>query len=340
VAIKNHSGKEKKMLNGRKVLKEKWILPILSLIMMLFVWGMGSGTAKDAWPEKQVDLINPFGAGGAADVQARKLAEIISKDLGQPLVVRNVTGAGGAIAYNEVHRAKPDGYTLIWYSGAINTLAARKQISFDYQAFEDIAGIGFETIAIAVNKTAPWKDFKEFIAYIKQNPGKVTVGNSGMGSVTHMVPVAMASKIGAQVVHVPFGTGLAVAALMGSKIDASSQHPAEILSQEKAGEVRVLAVSSEKRINLWPNVPTMKESGVDLVYDQWRGFAAPKGTPKMVIDKMSPIVKKAVEGKEWIDFAASVGTTPQYLNPTAFAKFVAEQDKITKEIMAAAGLAK
>ena len=328
------------MLNGRKVLKEKWILPILSLIMMLFVWGMGSGTAKDAWPEKQVDLINPFGAGGAADVQARKLAEIISKDLGQPLVVRNVTGAGGAIAYNEVHRAKPDGYTLIWYSGAINTLAARKQISFDYQAFEDIAGIGFETIAIAVNKTAPWKDFKEFIAYIKQNPGKVTVGNSGMGSVTHMVPVAMASKIGAQVVHVPFGTGLAVAALMGSKIDASSQHPAEILSQEKAGEVRVLAVSSEKRINLWPNVPTMKESGVDLVFDQWRGFAAPKGTPKMVIDKMSPIVKKAVEGKEWIDFAASVGTTPQYLNPTAFAKFVAEQDKITREIMAAAGLAK
>jgi tripartite-type tricarboxylate transporter receptor subunit TctC len=328
------------MLNGRKVLKEKWILPILSLIMMLFVWGMGSGTAKDAWPEKQVDLINPFGAGGAADVQARKLAEIISKDLGQPLVVRNVTGAGGAIAYNEAHRAKPDGYTLIWYSGAINTLAARKQISFDYQAFEDIAGIGFETIAIAVNKTAPWKDFKEFIAYIKQNPGKVTVGNSGMGSVTHMVPVAMASKIGAQVVHVPFGTGLAVAALMGSKIDASSQHPAEILSQEKAGEVRVLAVSSEKRINLWPNVPTMKESGVDLVFDQWRGFAAPKGTPKMVIDKMSPIVKKAVEGKEWIDFAASVGTTPQYLNPTAFAKFVAEQDKITKEIMAAAGLAK
>jgi tripartite-type tricarboxylate transporter receptor subunit TctC len=323
-----------------KTMEKNGLLFLLSLIMVLFVWGIGSGLTKGDWPTKQVDLVNPFGAGGAADVQARKLAEIISKDLGQPLVVRNVTGAGGAIAYNEAHRAKPDGYTLIWYSGAINTLAARKQISFDYQAFEPIAGIGFETIAIAVNKTAPWKDFKEFIAYVKQNPGKVTVGNSGMGSVTHMVPVAMASKIGAQVVHVPFGTGLAVAALMGGKIDASSQHPAEILSQVKAGEVRVLAVSSEKRINLWPNVPTMKESGVDLVFDQWRGFAAPKGTPKMVIDKMSPIVKKAIETKDWADFAASVGTTPQYLDPVAFAKFVAEQDKITKEIMAAAGLTK
>lgn len=312
----------------------------LFLMMVLFVWGIGSGTAKEDWPAKQVDLVNPFGAGGAADVQARKLADIISRDLGQPMVVRNVTGAGGAIAYNEVHRAKPDGYTLIWYSGAINTLAARKQISFDYQAFEPIAGIGFETIAIAVNKTAPWKDFKEFIAYIKQNPGKVTVGNSGIGSVTHMVPVAMAAKIGTPIVHVPFGTGLAVAALMGGKIDASSQHPAEILSQLKAGEVRVLAVSSEKRINIWPNVPTMKESGVDLVYDQWRGFAAPKGTPKMVVDKMTALVKKAVESKEWTDFTASVGTTPQYLDPEAFAKFVAGVDKITKEIMVAAGLAK
>ena len=273
-------------------------------------------------------------------MQARKLAEIISRDLGEPMVVRNVTGAGGAIAYNEVNRSKPDGHTMIWYSGAINTLAARKQISFDYHAFEPIAGIGFETIAIAVNKTAPWKDFKEFMAYIKQNPGKVTIGNSGMGSVTHMVPVAMASRMGAPVVHVPFGTGLAVAALMGGKIDASSQHPAEILSQVKAGEVRVLAVSSEKRIDLWPNVPTMKESGVDLVFDQWRGFAVPKGTPKAVIDKMSPLVKKAVESKEWDDFAASIGTTPQYLDPVTFARFVAEQDKITKEIMAAAGLTK
>jgi tripartite-type tricarboxylate transporter receptor subunit TctC len=312
----------------------------LTLLVVLLVWGVGSGLAKESWPEKQIDFINPFGAGGAADIQARKLAEIISRDLGQPLVVRNVLGAGGAIAYNEVHRAKPDGYTVIWYSGAINTLAARKQISYDYRAFDAIAGVGYETIAIAVNKTAAWKDFKEFIAYIKQNPGKVTIGNSGMGSVTHMVPVAMAAKIGAPVVHVPFGTGLAVASLMGGKIDASSQHPAEILSQVKAGEVKVLAVSSEKRIGLWPNVPTMKESGIDLVFDQWRGLAAPKGTPKAVIDKLSPLVKKAVESKEWQDFTASVGSTPQYLDPAAFSKFVVEQDKITKEIISEAGLNK
>ena len=328
------------MLKKMETIRSQWTLFFLLLTLGLFVWGIGSVAAKEDWPMKQIDFVNPWGAGGAADVQARKLAEIISRDLGQPLVVRNVTGAGGAIAYNEVHRAKADGYTLLWYSGAINTLAARKQISFDYHAFDSMAGVGLEAVTIAVNKTAPWKDFREFIAYIKQNPGKVTMGNSGIGSVTHMVPVAMAAKVGTQMVHVPFGTGLAVAALMGGKIDASSQHPAEILSQVKAGEVKVLAVSSEKRINLWPNVPTMKESGVDLVFDQWRGIAAPKGTPAMVIDKMSTIVKKAVESKEWIDFTASVGTTPQYLDPVAFGKFVAEQDKITKEIMSAAGLTK
>ncbi len=290
-------------------------------------------SAADAWPVKQVELINPFAAGAAADIQARKLAEIISRDLGQPMVVRNVLGAGGAIAYNEVNRSKPDGHTLIWYSGAINTLAARKQIAFDYNAFEPIAGVGIETVSIAVAKNAPWKDFKEFIAYCKANPGKVTMGNSGMGSVTHMVPVAMAAKAGIKIIHVPFGTGLAMAALMGGKIDSSSQHPAEVFNQVKAGEVRILAVSSEKRINIWPDVPTMKEAGVDLEFDQWRGIAAPKGTPQAVVDKLSPLVKKAVESKEWIDFASSLGSTPRYLAPAAFAKFVAAVDKETREIM-------
>jgi tripartite-type tricarboxylate transporter receptor subunit TctC len=322
------------------VKKYHWLFLSCILLAAFAVIAVVPAMAKDEWPTKQIELINPFGAGGAADVQARKLADILSKELGQPVVVKNTTGAGGAIAYNDVRRSKPDGYTMIWYSGAINTLAARKQIQFDYNAFEPIAGIGFETIAIAVNKTAPWKDYKEFIAYMKQNPGKVTIGNSGMGSVTHMVPVAMAAKAGVQIVHVPFGTGLAVAALMGGKIDASSQHPAEILSQVKAGEVRILAVSSDKRINLWPNVPTMKESGVDLVFNQWRGFAVPKGTPKIVVDKMSAAVRKAVEGKDWTDFTASVGSTPQYMDPASFAKFVAEQDKITKDIMTAAGLNK
>ena len=316
---------------------ERWMFFSAILFMGWLVFGIPGVSAKD-WPEKPVDLVNPFGAGGAADVQARKLAEMLSRYLGQPMIVRNVTGAGGAVAYNEVQKAKPDGYTMIWASGAINTLAARKQIKFDYQAFDYIAGVGFETVAIAVNKAAPWKDFREFIAHIKQNPGKVTVGNSGLGSVTHLVPLLVASKAGAPVVHVPFGTGLAVAALMGGKIDASSQHPAEILSQVKAGEVRILAVSIEKRISLWPDVPTMKESGVAVVFNQWRGFAAPRGTPKMVIDKMSAIVKKAVESKEWADFTASVGTTPQYQDPVTFAKFVAEMDKVTREIVATAGL--
>jgi tripartite-type tricarboxylate transporter receptor subunit TctC len=312
----------------------------LFLIAVLLGWGPVSASAADPWPVKQVELINPFAAGAAADIQARKLAEIISRDLGQPMVVRNVLGAGGAIAYNEVHRSKPDGHMLIWYSGAVNTLAARKQIPYDFNAFEPIAGVGIETVSIAVAKNAPWKDLKEFIAYGKANPGKITMGNSGMGSVTHMVPVAMAAKAGIQITHVPFGTGLAVAALMGGKISATSQHPAEIFNQVKAGEVRILAVSSEKRINIWPDVPTMQEAGVNLEFDQWRGIAAPKGTPQMVVEKLSPLVKKAVESKEWIDFASSLGSTPRYLTPSAFGKFVAAVDKETREIMEGAGLLK
>src|SRR5512133_2006819 len=148
------------MFGGRTIL-----LPLF-LAAALFVGGIGSAPAAD-WPARQVELINPFAAGAAADIQARKLAEIISRDLGQPMVVRNVLGAGGAIAYNEVHRSKPDGHMLIWYSGAVNTLAARKQIPYDFNAFEPIAGVGIETVSIAVSKNSPWKDLKEFIAYGK-----------------------------------------------------------------------------------------------------------------------------------------------------------------------------
>lgn len=322
------------------VFRSGLIVASLFLMALLFVSGIGPAFAADPWPVKQVELINPFGAGGAADIQARKLAELISHDLGQPMIVRNVTGAGGAIAYNEVNRAKKDGYTLIWYSGAINTLAARKQVQYDYNAFEPIAGVGIETVSIAVSKNAPWKDFKELIAYAKANPGKVTMGNSGMGSVTHMVPVALAAKAGVKITHVPFGTGLAMAALMGGKIDSSSQHPAEVFNQVKAGEVRILAISNDKRINIWPDVPTMKESGVDLEFAQWRGIAAPKGTPQAVVDKLSPLVKKAVESKEWIEFASSLGSTPRYLAPAAFGKYVAGVDRETREIMGEAGLLK
>jgi tripartite-type tricarboxylate transporter receptor subunit TctC len=328
------------MKNRCQFLRNSLIPKALFLTIALLLWGIGPAIAADAWPARHVELINPFAAGAAADIQARKLAEIISRDLGQSMVVRNVLGAGGAIAYTEVNRAKPDGHTLIWYSGAINTLAARKQIPFDHKAFEPIAGVGIETVSIAVSKAAPWKDLKEFIAHAKANPGKVTMGNSGMGSVTHMVPLALAAKAGIKIIHVPFGTGLAMAALMGGKIDSSSQHPAEVFNQVKAGEVRILAVSSEKRINIWPSVQTMKEAGVDLEFDQWRGIAAPKGTPQAVVDKLSPLVKKAVESKEWIDFASSLGSTPRYLAPAAFATFVAEVDRETREIMQDAGLLK
>lgn len=326
------------MLRNNRRMQNRTRLPAFILLTSLLAWGAVAGIAAAEWPEKHVDFVNPWGAGSAADIQARKLAEIISRELGQPLTVRNVTGAGGAIAFNEVQRAKPDGYTLLWYGSAINTLAARKQIKYDYNAFEHVAGVGFETVSIAVSKTAPWKDFREFIAHIKQNPGKVTIGNSGLGSVTHLVPTLVASKIGAPIIHVPFGTGLAVAALMGGKIDASSQLPAEILGQIRAGEVRVLAMSGEKRSSLWPDVPTMKESGVDVVYSMWRGFAAPKGTPRAIVDKMSAHVRKAVESREWIEFTASVGTTPQYFDPEAFVKLAADMDKVTREIITAAGL--
>ena len=320
--------------------KGRGVFAVVVLMLVVSILGTACAPGGEAWPTKQVTLVNPFGAGGAADVQARKYAEIMSKTLGQPMVVKNTTGAGGAPAYNEVQQATADGYTLIWYSGAINTLAATKQIPFNYTAFEPVCGIGAETVALAVKKDAPWKDFKEFIAYAKANPGKVTIGNSGSGSVTHMVPVAMAAWPRLSSPTFPSAPAWQWPRCSATRSSASSQHPAEILAQVKSGDVRILAVSSEKRIALWPDVPTMKESGVDTVYEQWRGVAAPKGTPKVAIDKLAASARPRSRARTWTDFAASVGSSPQYRDPAATATFVASMDKLTIDIMTAAGLAK
>ena len=160
----------KRSTNGKTA-----VVASLFLAAALLGWATVSAAA-DVWPEKPVELINPFAAGAAADIQARKLAELISRDLGQPMVVRNVTGAGGSIAYNEVNRSKPDGHTLIWYSGAINTLAARKQIQYDYTAFVPIAGSGSRPSASPSPRTPPGRISRSSSPTPRQNPGKVTIG--------------------------------------------------------------------------------------------------------------------------------------------------------------------
>jgi tripartite-type tricarboxylate transporter receptor subunit TctC len=269
----------------------------------------------------------PFGAGGAADVAARKLGAMVEKDLGQPIAIVNVTGAGGAVAYTRVKNAKPDGYQLLWSSQAIATLPTQGNIDYDYKAFDHVAMVGAETVTLAVSAQSPWKTLKEFLDEGKTRAAAnkpMNVGNSGVGSYTHFSAVAISDKAGVPFQNIAFGTGLAVTNLLGGHIDASVQHPAEILSQWKGNAVRMLTVSSDKRIDAFKDVPTLKEQGIDLELIQFRAVSVPKGTPQPIIDKLEAAFIKAAKSQEWIDYSASVGSQPTTMDSKTLTQYMAK----------------
>jgi tripartite-type tricarboxylate transporter receptor subunit TctC len=292
------------------------------------------------FPTKPIEMTVLFGAGSGADLLARKLAEIAGKVLEQPILVVNRTGAGGAIGYNYLRGQAPDGYSIGWNSNSISTAYHAGNMNFDYTAFSGVAELTTEPVSLAVKSDAPWKDVGEFIAHAKKNPGRVRIGNSGRGSFTHLTGVALENKTGAKFTHVPFGQALAVAAVLGEKIEASIQLPAEIVSQVRGKQVRILAVTGDSRLPSQPDIPTFKEAGIDLTLSLWRGIAVPKGTPEPVIARLEAAFKAASESPEFRGFATQMGASIEFRGAKAFDQFMAAQDKELAELMDQIGMKK
>src|ERR1700731_4734332 len=228
---------------------------------------------------KPVEMTVMFGAGSAADVTARYLADGMAKLLGVPVPVVNRTGGAGAIGYSHVSKQKPDGHSIIWNSNSISSTYHSGVLPFDCTAFDPVARVSLETPAIAVRADAPWKSLRELIAHAQSNPGKVRIGNSGTGSHTHFSAAALFTSSGAKVIEVPFGEGQAIANLLGSRIEGVVQLPAALVPHVRNGDLRVLAVLGSARDPVFQDVPTAAELGYDVRLDMWRGIAVPKGTP-------------------------------------------------------------
>jgi len=293
-----------------------------------------------AFPDKPIELTVLFGAGSAADLLARKLADLAGRDLGQPVAVVNRTGAGGALGYTYVKSQLADGYALVWNSNSISTAYHAGNMKLDYSAFAGVAALTSEPVSLAVKADAPWKDVRELLAYAKPHPGQVRVGNSGRGSFTHLVAVALENRAGVKLTHVPFGRELAVTTVLGDKIEASVQLPAEIMAQITGRQVRVLAVSGDKRLASLPDVPTLKESGVDLTMTLWRGVAVPKGTPPAVIARLERAFTQAAQNAEFRDFATRMGAVVDVRSATDFDAFIARDDREIAALMEQIGLRK
>jgi tripartite-type tricarboxylate transporter receptor subunit TctC len=306
------------------------ILFVLSLIAAIPIH------AAD-FPTKEVQIIIPWAAGGATDLIFRALAATTGRYLGKAVVVVNRPGGAGAVGYTEAAQAKPDGYMLASAITPLTILPHQVTTAFTYKSFDPVINVVSDPGMFLVRSDAPWKSLKEFLDYAKKNPGMITVGNSGAGGGVHLIALAFEKAAGVKFNHIPFaGGGPSVTALLGGHINAVTVSPPEGIEHVKAGKLKIIALFAEKRFELFPDVPTVKEQGIDFVMGQWRGLAAPKGTPPDVIKKLHDAFKSGMDDPVFIKNAKDMVVNLSHLGPEAFGKLMARDDefygKLVKEI--------
>lgn len=294
---------------------------VISVIMTL-VGGIQAFGAE--FPTKEIQIIVPWAAGGATDLIFRALATPASKEFGKAVVIVNKPGGGGAVGYTEGAQAKPDGYVLTAAVTPLTILPHQVSTAFTYKSFEPILNVVSDPSMFLVRADAPWKSLQEFIEFAKKNPEMITVGNSGAGGGVHLVAVAFEKKLGVKFNHIPFsGGGPSVTALLGGHVNAVSVSPPEGINHVQAGKLKIMALFAEKRLEMFPNVPTVKEQGIDFVMGMWRGLVAPKGTPPEVIKRLHDGFKKAMEDPGFVKNAKDMAVNLDYKGPEEFGKLMA-----------------
>ncbi|AWK89374.1 Bug family tripartite tricarboxylate transporter substrate binding protein [Azospirillum thermophilum] len=302
---------------------------------------MTAGALAADYPTKPIELVVPYAAGGGTDLVARAFADAAKKHLPQPIGVVNKTGGAGAVGFSEIMAARPDGYKIGVGTVEITMLPHMGVARFSVDDFTPIARLNAEPSAITVNIDSPWKSYDDFITYAKANPGKLRIGNSGTGAIWHLAAEALEEKTGTQFNHIPYdGANPAVTALLGNHIEAVTVSPAEVVNHVNAGKLRILAVMGDKRSAAFPDVPTLKEKGVDLSVSTWRGIVVPKKTPQAVVDTLRTAAKATAEEQSFRDSLAKMNLTHAYADGPEFGAQMQKDNAFFKDLMTKLGMAK
>ncbi|MFN4117959.1 Bug family tripartite tricarboxylate transporter substrate binding protein [Acidovorax sp.] len=254
--------------------------------------------AQPAYPAKPVRIVVPFAAGGVGDLTARAVASALAERLGQPVVIDNRPGAGGVVAADTIARAEPDGHTLFLMSnGTAVSAGLFKTLPYDTVAdFAPISTLGVFDIAVLVPADSPHRTLSQLLAHARAQPGSVNIGSINMGSSQHLAAELFKSSAGIDALVVPFnGTPALITALRGRQVDVGVEILGPALPQVRAGALRVLAVTGERRSDMLPDVPTAVEQGVKgFVATSWNALAAPARTPRAVVDRLQREIAAAV----------------------------------------------
>ena len=299
----------------------------------------GSIAFAQGFPNKPVTLVIPFPPGGGTDTGGRILAEQLSKRWGQPVIVDNKGGAAGQIGADLVAKAKPDGYTLLLGNigtQAINPSLYPKMPYDPITAFAPISLVAELPLAMMVNPTVPSKTAKEFITLVKANPGKFSYSSAGAGGAPHLAAEMFKDQTGTFILHVPYrGGGPAIADLLAGHVQLSFMTVLEASGHIKSGKLRALAVTGDKRVQAFPDVPTLSEQvlpGFNAI--SWLGLLAPSGTPQPLIEKISNDVRSILSDEAVKNRYISLGGVPRATSPQEFEKMISEDKQRYAKIIA------
>ena len=300
------------------------------------------GVAAQAYPNKPVSVVLPYGTGGTIDIQGRLLTNGLTQKLGQPFIARNMPGATGAIATEFVARSAPDGYTLLFASSAQTTsVPMTEKVNYKLEDLVPVSATGRGTMVLAINASVPAQNLREFIDYAKRNPGKLNYGSSGTGSVAHLVAALFAARAGLDMVHIPYkGGGASVTDLMGGQIPMLFGNAGEVLSNAKNERIRIIGVSTQQRMKQLPNVPSVAEVLPGFEMTAWQGTLAPARTPKAIIDVLANAIQALSKDPTFIERMEQAGADTTTTTPEQMAAIIRSEQAIYAEAVKAAGLAK
>lgn len=283
----------------------------LALLCILALWAPATQSFAQAYPTKMIKLTVPFPAGGAADVLVRLLTKHMSEDLGQQFLVENKPGAGGALAFEEVARAAPDGYSLIWTSAGFPVMAATvEKLNFNpAKDFVHISQATENSFVLVINPSLPAKSVKELIALAKEKPNTLNFAHNGTGTLSRLAVILFKMQAGIEIGDVSYrGDNFSVADVIAGHVHGMFSNAPVALPHVADGRLRALAVTAAKRSSSAPELPTMIEAGLpDFAPTVWQGLSGPAGLPRPIIDRLHASVKKALATPDFVARAKTLG---------------------------------
>ncbi len=325
----------------------RWISSglILFLAAVVYVTTVPAPAAAQAkYPSRPIQLICPWAAGGGTDRIARMVAVLLEKELGQPVTVVNRTGGSGAVGHTAGATAAPDGYTITIVTVELAMMHWMGLTPLTYREFTPAILLNIDPAGVQVAATSEWKTLKQLLDYVKANPGKAKASGTGKGGIWDLARAGMLKTAGMPIDAMPWvpstGAATGLQELVAGGVQVVTASLVEGRPLIDAGKVRPLAHMADKRDPAFPNVPTLKEQGLNWTMGAWRGIALPKGTSPEIVAVMEKALDKVVKNKEFVDFMNKGPFGILYKPSAEFGKFLAEQDETMGVLMKEAGLTK